>query len=435
MSLSTRSFFDYIKFILRLRTQDVLLFSIDLLVLLLSIPLLPTQQSLMQSKNNLFIIAIFVIFLLRVGWKSWRIVKKMSFYFTRGDVEIKNVDTIISRKSGEYPIKDLLPSPKGNSYSFEVSHYNIPTRVEAVIHSDYFDTYLWDNEISAYTDDRKRDIITERMKARSTDYIKVIKHNVLDQSVFYNDDKLCLSEDPCDVLDRPDNHEICCHKGTYWESFLTNEMCHKIVENINNSEVELEGTHIFPVYIHKDREMRISDITTSKMNNHIGVSTVAFTKDGYLMLCRQSPKAQISSGLLQPTASGSLDWNDWTEGSLTESVRAGMERELKEETQLLDISDEKIGPTQIVGYSRWVKRGGKPEFVGITRVEVGRRVMAGSWECFEIEDYRLHDYRSLDHLLSELRNKSDISVSLHVVLYALHRYATIRTSELDTFIH
>lgn len=49
------------------------------------------------------------------------------------------------------------------------------------------------------------------------------------------------------------------------------------------------------------------------------------------------------------------------------AVIAGMERELREETGLLP---GEIVSTRLTGFARWMERGAKPEFFGITALSV-----------------------------------------------------------------
>lgn len=65
--------------------------------------------------------------------------------------------------------------------------------------------------------------------------------------------------------------------------------------------------------------------------------------------------------------SGSIDFKDYSKlKTFNQTIKDAMTRELKEENSLnkTDFSAE----TKILGFFRWIKRGGKPEFVGITKI-------------------------------------------------------------------
>jgi hypothetical protein len=108
---------------------------------------------------------------------------------------------------------------------------------------------------------------------------------------------------------------------------------------------------------------------------------VALTKDGYLVLTRQTSYNSVNANLLLSTGSGSLDLRDVDacrsknsiergqdlKLDLNDVICAGMVREMEEES---GISKSNCTDTQIVGYSRWLDRGGKPEFYGFTVLDL-----------------------------------------------------------------
>jgi hypothetical protein len=91
------------------------------------------------------------------------------------------------------------------------------------------------------------------------------------------------------------------------------------------------------------------------MGNHIGMSTVAHTNDGQMVLRRQSGAAQQSRDLLAPTGSGSCDWSDWTDLSdgklLKYLISRAMEREFREESHpLKSVLKDVAMRTAILGF-------------------------------------------------------------------------------------
>lgn len=103
----------------------------------------------------------------------------------------------------------------------------------------------------------------------------------------------------------------------------------------------------------------------------IGISTLAFTSDDLLVLAQQSENNSASGGLIAPSGSGSLEPDDLASAgdhpSLQQVLIRGMERELCEET---GISSNDVLETRIIGFGRWLERGAKPEFFGITRLRI-----------------------------------------------------------------
>ena len=115
----------------------------------------------------------------------------------------------------------------------------------------------------------------------------------------------------------------------------------------------------------------------SVMSDHIGISTLAVTTDGYVIILHQNDKALTSTDRLTPSGSGSVDFSDLRPDSdFRETLKAAAERELREETNL---PAGQIGHTEVIGFYRDPGRGGKPEFCCLTRLN------ASSFEIAELE--------------------------------------------------
>lgn len=115
---------------------------------------------------------------------------------------------------------------------------------------------------------------------------------------------------------------------------------------------------------------RLISLRDNKLSNQIGVSTVALTSDGWLVLHHQGLGARSSPGLVAPSGSGSLEPKDIVGRTcLPDAVAAGMERELREELGLLSAPMREVRmDTSVLGFGRWLEKGGKPEFYGVTRI-------------------------------------------------------------------
>ncbi|HEX3788074.1 MAG TPA: NUDIX hydrolase [Pseudonocardiaceae bacterium] len=108
------------------------------------------------------------------------------------------------------------------------------------------------------------------------------------------------------------------------------------------------------------------------MSNGVGVSTLAFDSNGYLIVVAQSEDALSSPGGWAPSGSGSLEPIDFPAGrppisggnyKLSDVIIAGMNRELLEEA---NVEPARIQWSSVTGYFRWLSKGGKPEYVGVT---------------------------------------------------------------------
>jgi 8-oxo-dGTP pyrophosphatase MutT (NUDIX family) len=115
---------------------------------------------------------------------------------------------------------------------------------------------------------------------------------------------------------------------------------------------------------------RLVPLSKNDLSNQIGVSTVALTSDGWMLLLHQGLGSRSSPGLVAPSGSGSLEPKDIIgKARLPGAVSTGMERELREELGLLTPAMRKIPlETTVLGFGRWLEKGGKPEFYGVTRI-------------------------------------------------------------------
>ncbi|HET8755850.1 MAG TPA: hypothetical protein VFM58_07565 [Solirubrobacteraceae bacterium] len=115
----------------------------------------------------------------------------------------------------------------------------------------------------------------------------------------------------------------------------------------------------------------IRDLSQSWLANVIGISTLAVTSDDHLLVVQQTARNAASPGRAAPSGSGSVDERDLKgAGDLAGMVIAAMERELREECNLpasIPIA------TRLTGFARWLERGGKPEFFGVSRIGVRAR--------------------------------------------------------------
>lgn len=165
---------------------------------------------------------------------------------------------------------------------------------------------------------------------------------------FYNERKLCMASE---FEEDGDEYYVKVCRGNYYNSYLTNfiyskKLCH-------DSELGLEPP-----------TQPIRRLDKSVMGDHIGISTLAISADGQVIILRQNNKAVTSANLLTPSASGSIDYKDLhKESDFRKTLITAAHRELCEET---NISAERIQRSIITGFYRDLGRGGKPEFCCVT---------------------------------------------------------------------
>jgi hypothetical protein len=118
----------------------------------------------------------------------------------------------------------------------------------------------------------------------------------------------------------------------------------------------------------------IKSLGDSDFSDHIGVSTLLYTCDGYIFVFRQAGNAGYNANYFMPTGSGSMDYADFKEGEdLREMIIRGAERELAEESSLKKLMGNEVFAshlhTTVIGYYRDMERGGKPEFCCVSRIK------------------------------------------------------------------
>ncbi|MET7969138.1 hypothetical protein [Micromonospora sp. NPDC005305] len=193
-------------------------------------------------------------------------------------------------------------------------------------------------------------------------------------------------------------------RGTMFNGRLIRQDDELTPELLRSGEVRLSGTDYYSLIcsnylvgwrvvdrrtgaVHLDgsrlpyaEDGRLLTLTESRLANVIGVSTLAVTKDRKLVLGWQQPKATVSGGgLAAPAGSGSVDLIDVHDRPAGESfvdfLAAAMRRELMEESHL---APHQLGRTWVLGYFRWLNRGAKPEYVGLTMLDVSSDDLHGT---------------------------------------------------------
>lgn len=245
--------------------------------------------------------------------------------------------------SGEYAVF----SPKVNRYL--ISHEAIPMKIK----EDDFDREKVCKFIMQH-----RSVMFEFLNERRAD--SKDKHHE-----FFNEEKLCLTSD----LMTEENSPASCHRGTYFSAYLTNLCCKKELYG-QDEMVVFDGYDYYPA-----ADNVLQPLSFTSLCNNIGISTVGITDDRYLVLWVQNFKTQGNNGRLVPSGSGSCDWADRKHGGKKKAdfaavIRYAMQRELWEESGKKALSDspDKIGTTRIIGFFRWLEKGGAPEFTGVTRM-------------------------------------------------------------------
>lgn len=124
--------------------------------------------------------------------------------------------------------------------------------------------------------------------------------------------------------------------------------------------------------LYVDRFSRLRGFADSWLANGIGVSTLAITRDGKLVVQVQSGRNHSSKSAAAPSGSGGLEPIDVV-GTLNDAAIRGANRELCEE---VGVRPDEIDTSILLGFWRWVSKGAKPEFSSLTLLNADSHELA-----------------------------------------------------------
>jgi hypothetical protein len=261
---------------------------------------------------------------------------------------------------------------------------------------------------------------------------QILLHRYRDAAIRpFNGDIICqattletsLADETVPVVFRP---------ARYFDLLVSNYMVGSNIYSQNEELILRAGQLI------TDDAGKLRSLDDSGLANAVGVSTIAFDRNNRLILVAQSEAALSSPGLWAPSGSGSLEPRDFrpqvrrtaTTQSLATAILAGMNRELAEEA---NVDYSAIKWSTVLGYFRWLDKGGKPEYVGVTRLHpttdelrrVQRRVER-RWVTKILVDVRVdfdalrdHPDRPQDALSLQAGTLIQLSTPLYAALRAL----------------
>jgi hypothetical protein len=232
----------------------------------------------------------------------------------------------------------------------------VPNRGTVLV-SAGIDDALWDQEFAVRLAEQPYRL-TPEYKATAP-YVLPLRAR---GRLLFNGAAVGMHDEPLPAADVP-RGPLQLHRVRYFDAQCSNELCSlRATRRDTGESVDLRQRALI------DGSGHVRMLAASDLADIVGVSTVAFTTDGFLVLVNQSGRNAASALLLAPPGSGTLEPRDLAAGpSLQDVVRAGMERELCEEAA---IGRDEIGSTRVVGFARWMERGGKPEFFGLTTLTV-----------------------------------------------------------------
>ncbi|WBB67014.1 hypothetical protein [Micromonospora sp. WMMD812] len=180
-------------------------------------------------------------------------------------------------------------------------------------------------------------------------------------AALHNDPVLGLSSD---LPTGSDDAVVTLRRAHYFDFFCSNLLAPYDVQEAGRRTPVLRGRDLL-----LDHRGRLRGFRDSRLANVVGVSTLAFTIDGQLLLVAQSRDNVGSPGLVAPSGSGSLEPRDAPAGELTfqQVILNGALREMREECH---VEPNEIAGSAVLGSGRWLSRGGVPEFAAVAMLKV-----------------------------------------------------------------
>lgn len=281
-------------------------------------------------------------------------------------------------------------------------------------------------------EDKRKKFIVPNESLRALDHR--IKEAFQYDQLLFNSDLIRLSTD---ILNSK-GETLYLGKTDYFAHISTNGCIYESIRKYSNVDYQFEG-YRFSVKdgnIDSNEPIELSNLKDSYCANSIGMSTLAITNDGKIVILIQG-KANESSGRLVPSGSGSAEYStlekkkDYGEkNSFTDLITYEMCREMLEELQISKINYNKIQKsnygdllyvkenikefekdnhkvkdikakikdvydinkynhkTYLLGCCRFLHRSGKPDFIGITKLDVNHLVLK---DYFKMYNNRIHN--------------------------------------------
>ena len=265
-------------------------------------------------------------------------------------------DYEFSAPAAPFPVDAVRPPP---SYPDPV-YLRIPGRGTALV-SEPIDRALPGSGVASELA-REPYRLAESLRAAAPYVLQACNHGRL---VFLNGEVVGMRGDPLPPVSGP-VPPIRLHTTRFFDSQCSNDLCALRITHRDSGEecdprpelLATPGGHL-------------RTLAESALANAIGVSTLAVTADGAFVLVRQSRLRTRAARRRRPPPGVAR----WIRGSrclrrtatLQDILRRGMHRELREETA---IRPDEIKGTTVAGFARWLDRGAKPEFFGLTQLSV-----------------------------------------------------------------
>ncbi len=424
-----RMWTDYLKYLIFLQQSETIRVAMGILIFVLSVYLVEHEltSKLIKGHGEEAISLIVILIIIKFIWETYATQSEVRSYF--------HIQRSILRNNLVKPF--VLPGEKEKENGFEA--IEIPgNKADLIFVSEKINQFVRTTPLTITLSNSKRKQINKYIQKHREILLQYLNHyffsSLHNRRQFTNDKKLCLSKD----INLNSKH-VTCHTGGYYDSFVTNQVTGTTLLIKDKIHTTITTEHIFPSQQDELGNHHLSDIASSQMNDHLGCSTLGFTSDNYLLIWVQGSLTQFNKDMLIPTGSGSSNYSDMTNHSLQKTIINSMERELIEESAPDKSLDNNLNKTMILGFYRWVTRGGKPEFTGITK-------LAGTADQYRPDPkeartdksaslkFKVESIDDLPKTIEQIRSKNHLSTPLYMCLYQLEEMYKTQKEELKEFL-
>lgn len=433
-AIKTRMWIDYFKYLVFLQQGETSRVLMGFLIFVLSVYLLEHElvSKFKDTHGEQTISLIIILIIIKFIWETYVTQSELRSYF--------HIQRSILRNNLIKPF--VSPSPKERENDFQA--VEIPgNKSDLIFVSEKVNDYIRKTPLSISLSDHKQKEIKKYIQKHREILLQYLNHyfftSLSANRQFTNDKKLCLSKD----ISLTSKH-ITCHTGGYYDSFVTNQVSGTTLVIKDKVHTTITTEHIFPSKEDDNGNHYLEGIASSQMNDHLGCSTIGFTNDNYIILWIQPSTAQFSKDMLVPTGSGSTDFSDLVHHNFQETIIKTMERELSEETifrpeaNSLQTKNAISSKTLLLGFYRWVTRGGKPELTGITKLSGNadqyKPNPQGPRDRHSPLKFKVEKIEYLPEVINKIQSHNHISTPLYMCLYQLEKMYKNNKEELNRFL-
>ena len=346
-----------------LRFNDYFVLSVEIIIFITSLFLVFVNNPLKGGITPLILLLSIFILLLQ---SLEKIVTKIS----KG-LEFKKNCRLSTKIEGESKTKILEEVIDPMTFSSKYKNYQImkfPKINEAFIFSS-FENKNFDSSATNLKVELSKDVISLSESSRKA-LAYIIATKLMEDKTIFNGKLLGINSE----LNFTILNKVEVKKVRYHNYVSTDEMIFQniVIPTDSSNVISGKALTLNPL------TNGLMDIENSHLTNLIGINLMVeleYNNTKYYVINQQSMYNDVNSSRYSPSASGSLDLNDYYTlkkhhlNSFKELLAIGMLRELSEESYIfMDIS--KVEDITLLGFSRLVSKAGKPDFFGKINIKV-----------------------------------------------------------------